>query len=406
MEYRRYLIVCGITLLVLLALVGGINLLVDPDGRLGIVGAEGFNHVKIAPKRNSRQGKALYLQQCDYDLIIQGSSTAEIGLNPASALFEGKAVYNAALQASSIYELSRVAKFIALHQKPEAVVIGLDFYAFNQTQTFADDYEQSLFAETLDVWGLARYALSIRTLRASVITVDWNVRDIVRRCADNGQETVFLTFWKVKNIRDVFDLVQSRYISSPTNYADYRLGSDNLREFEDVLRLYVARGIRVYLFVPPLHAAQMTVIQELGLQPQYEEWERELVRMVARVNAELSPAKPLMLWDFSGYNSITTEAVPDGGEDTAMESWRDPPHFKPHIGDMILARIMGKESDRAIPSDFGIRLTQDNVEAVLAERSASALRYAQTDPDEVANSRRLVAEYRNGNTAGSSSDSD
>jgi hypothetical protein len=402
MEFRRYLIVCGITLLLVLALVGGTNLLIDPYGRIQILDVEGFNQIKIAPKRNSRQGKALYLQQCDYDVIIQGSSAAEIGLSPSSTWFDGKAVYNAALQASSTHELYREAEFITLHQSPEAVVIGLDFYAFNQAQTFADDYEQSLFAETRDGWGLARYALSIRTLRAAVVTVNWNIRNIAKRCADNGQETVFRTYWQVKNIREAFDLVQSSYISSPTSYANYRLGSDNLHEFEQVLRLYVNRGIQVYLFVSPLHAAQMTLIQELGLQPQYGEWERELVRIVARVNVELSPAKPLVLWDFSGYNSITTEAVPDGGEGTTMESWRDPPHYKPHIGDMILARIMGKESDRVIPPDFGILLTPDNIEAVLAERSVAALRYAQIETREVANTRRLVAEFRNGSAANSS----
>jgi hypothetical protein len=89
-----------------------------------------------------------------------------------------------------------------------------------------------------------------------------------------------------------------------------------------------------------------------------------------------------------------------------MESWRDPPHYKPHVGDMILARIMGKESDRAIPPDFGILLTPDNIEAVLAERSAAALSYARTDPGEVANTRRLVAEYRNKSAADSSPESD
>jgi hypothetical protein len=404
MEFRRYLIICGITFLFLLVLTGGINLLVDPDGRLRIVDIEGFNQIKFSPKRDSRQGKAVALEQCDYDVIILGSSTAEIGLSPSSAEFGGKAAFNAALKSSSTYELYRMAQFTALLNDPEAVVIGLDFYAFNQGQTFADDYEQSVLAETADGWGLARYALSIKTLRAAVVTVNWNIRDIAKGCAHNGQQTVVQSYAGAKGSRGAFDFIQERYMSNPTTYGNYRLGTKNLREFEEVLRLYVNRGTHVYLFVSPVHAALLTLIKELGLEPQYGEWQRELVRIVARVNAELRPAEPLVLWDFSGYSGIATEAVPDGGEGTAMEGWRDPPHYKPHIGDMILARILGTESARAIPPDFGIRLTPDNIEAVLAERSAAALRYEQTDPMEVANTRRLVAEYRNNGDADLSSE--
>ncbi len=406
MEFRRYLLVCGIIFLVLLALAGSINLLVDPDGRLRIVDIEGFNQIKVALKHDSRQGKAVALEQCDYDVIMLGSSTAEIGLSPSSAEFGGKSAFNAALKASSTYELYRMAEFTALLNNPEAVVIGLDFYAFNQGQTFAEDYEQSVLAKTADGWGLARYALSIKTLRAAAVTVNWNIRDIAKGCAHNGQQTVVQSYAGAKGSRGAFDFIQERYMSNPTTYGNYRLGTKNLREFEEVLRLYVNRGTHVYLFVSPVHAALLTLIKELGLQPQYGEWERELVRMVARVNAELSPAKPLVLWDFSGYSGIATEVVPDGAEVTTMESWRDPPHYKPHVGDMILARIMGTESARAIPPDFGILLTPDNIETVLAERSAAALRYAQTDPDEVANTRRLVAEYRNKSAADSSPESE
>lgn len=390
MEFRRYLKIFVSTFLLLLVLVGGANLLVDPDGRLRIVDVPGFNTIKIAPKNDSRQGKAVALQQCDYDVIIQGSSTAEIGINPASLILADSATYNAALRASSMHEIYRMAEHIARHQSPEAVIIGLDFYTFNQSQTFEEDFTDSVLAESPDIGGLIRYLLSIKTLVASVVTVKWNVSGIARGCAHNGRNSLFQSYRRVNGVRGAFDFLQVRYMLNPNTYGDYVLGEKQLSEFEKVLRLYAEKGIRTYVFVSPVHAALLTLIQELGLQPEYNDWERTLVATVARVNADFDPEDPLILWDFSGYSAITTEPVPAEGEQ--MQWWRDPPHYQPVVGDMIVARLLGRDSAVTIPADFGNRLTPANIESVLADRSAAALRYAEEDPAEVANTRRLIKE--------------
>lgn len=394
MDFRRYLKIFVSTLLLLLGLTGSVNLLVDPEGRLRIADIAGFNKVKIPAKHDSRQGKAIALQQCAYDVVIQGSSTAEIGLDPASALFGGKAAYNAALKASSLHELYRMARHMVRYQNPEAVVIGLDFYAFNQGQTFEEDYTDSVLAESISAGGLVRYLLSVKTLWASLITVNWNVRGIAKGCAHNGRNTVFQSYQLVQGIRGAFDFLQVRYMTNPTTYGDYRLGATQLREFEDVLRLYGDNGIPVYLFVSPLHASLLTLIRELGLEAQYNEWERALVAKVTRVNADLDPAAQIVLWDFSGYNSITTESVP--GEGTRMQWWRDPAHYQPVVGDMIIARLLDIDTNVTIPDDFGIRLTLANIDSVQAERAVAALRYAEAAPVEVANTRRLVKENKIG----------
>jgi hypothetical protein len=392
MDFRRYLKIFVSTLLLLLVLTGSINLLVDPEGRLRIADIPGFNKLKIPAKLDSRQGKAVALQQCTYDVVIQGSSAAEIGLDPASALFNDKAAYNAALKASSMHELYRMARHTVQYQNPEAVVIGLDFYAFNQGQSFEEDYADSVLAESINAGGLVRYLLSVKTLRASLVTVSWNVRGIAKGCTHNGRNTVFQSYQQVRGIRGAFDFLQTRYMTNPNIYGDYVLGAGQLQDFENVLRLYAKNGVRVYLFVSPIHAALLTLIQELGLGAQYSAWERALVATVARVNADLDPAAQLVLWDFSGYNSITTEPVP--AEGTRMQWWRDPPHYQPIVGDMIIARLLDRDSAVTIPDDFGIRLTPANIESVQADRAVAALRYAQAVPAEIANTRRLINDHK------------
>ena len=78
----------------------------------------------------------------------------------------------------------------------------------------------------------------------------------------------------------------------------------------------------------------------------YEDWKREIVKMMP-------------VWDFSGYNSITTEPI---GEQ--MNNYQDSSHFYPPIGDLILNRLVGYEEEK-VPEDFGILITPENVEAHL-----------------------------------------
>jgi hypothetical protein len=181
---------------------------------------------------------------------------------------------------------------------------------------------------------------------------------------------------------------------NPDTYGDYVLGEQQLREFEQVLRLYAGKGVQIHLFISPIHAALLTLIQELGLQTQYNDWARALVAAVARVNADIELAEPLVLWDFSGYNTITTEPVP--AEGARMQWWRDPPHYQSIVGDMIITRLLGRNSTVTIPPDFGIQLTPANIESVIADRSSAAQRYMEVVPAEVANTRRLVRENKPG----------
>jgi transposase InsO family protein len=188
-------------LLFLLVLTGGVNLLVDPDGRVRIVDIPGFNEIKIAPKQDSRQGKAVALQQCNYDVVIQGSSAAEIGLDPASVLLDGRAAYSAALKASSMHELYRMAVHTARHQRPAAVIIGLDFYSFNKRQTFEEDYHDALANgsafrtfNVLDDYNRDGLGIEVdlglpaaRITRALDQIIEWRGKpDVIR--SDNGSE--------------------------------------------------------------------------------------------------------------------------------------------------------------------------------------------------------------------------
>ena len=90
----------------------------------------------------------------------------------------------------------------------------------------------------------------------------------------------------------------------------------------------------------------MEAIHARGLWKEFESWK---VRV-----ATITP-----YWDFSGYNSVTTEPV-----NQLTNGYWDISHYRSHIGDLMLERIFGGGLDPAY-SDFGTRVTAANTEFAL-----------------------------------------
>jgi hypothetical protein len=75
--------------------------------------------------------------------------------------------------------------------------------------------------------------------------------------------------------------------------------------------------------------------------------------------AEISP-----FWDFTGYNSITTD-------DRNYYEWS---HYRVTVVKYILARVFNDPSVD-VPDDFGVFVTQDNIEAHLEKLRENIVSY-------------------------------
>ena len=75
-----------------------------------------------------------------------------------------------------------------------------------------------------------------------------------------------------------------------------------------------------------------------------------------------------------GYaNTITSEPIPAAEDITPMRWYWDYSHYRQEAGDLMLDRIFDyRDPTRALPDDFGTRLTGQNIDAHLA-RSKSRL---------------------------------
>lgn len=84
----------------------------------------------------------------------------------------------------------------------------------------------------------------------------------------------------------------------------------------------------------------------------------------------------MTLHDFSGFNSVTSEPVPQASGRADMGNYWEPSHYRENVGRMILARLLGAAP--AARDGFGAELTPAGLPAHLrAMRAARELYHAE-----------------------------
>ncbi|MCC6154823.1 MAG: hypothetical protein IT367_13740, partial [Candidatus Hydrogenedentes bacterium] len=133
--------------------------------------------------------------------------------------------------------------------------------------------------------------------------------------------------------------------------------------YSQILAFCHENNIDLRLFVTPSHAVELEMIDGYGLWDALEIWKRQLVKNNEAIAAQFG-RPPYPLWDFTGYNSFTTEPVPRK-DDTGLSTryFSDPGHFNHAVGNHILDAIFG----RASTPGFGERVTAESVEQRLAQ---------------------------------------
>ena len=128
----------------------------------------------------------------------------------------------------------------------------------------------------------------------------------------------------------------------PETYFDrFRLteanGYSSLDEFRRIVEFSRVHHIDLRLFFDPAHAFYREAIASSGKWELYDDWKRQIVKIVADVEARYPDQPEIPIWDFSGYTEITTEPVPRGaGKTTAMRWHESLSHYSAATGKVIL----------------------------------------------------------------------
>lgn len=362
-NYHRYNFIFLLTALLPLLSVGMFNIAVDPYGVYHTVSIAGFNQFKPDKWKHQRLFKAIDITRIKPVTIFLGSSRTNLGLNPNyTALKDKQPAYNLGLNGANTYETLRYLQHAIKNQKDlKTVVLGLDFIMFNQDLGNQIGFEESrLERSSLTGQDFINTAFSFDALSLSEQTFQANKdssdRDIYY---PNG----FMRLGRSEIDRSLTEFKKSIgvYFNVHSNYKLSQAYSDDLRE---IVRLCREKNITLIAFISPAHVTQTEAIYTAGQWQILEEWKREVVKI-------------LPVWDFSDYNSITTEAISE-----KMQHYIDSSHYKEAIGNSILDRILSRNLNK-IPPDFGVYLTPNNVEAQLAKLKRDRDRWARQFPDEV-----------------------
>jgi hypothetical protein len=417
-SYVRLMLLCCVLALLLGA---ALNLIVDPYGVHRSIDLEGFNRLKPKSGLHGQVVKPYRVLEVRPKTLLLGNSRVEVGIDPESPRWPAalRPVYNMALPGTGVTAALRSLQHANSNSKVDLVVMGVDFFDFlsRDQPTSPAPAEPSEFDKRLLVnldgtpnprRGLqvfrdrATEIFSLNTLTDSLYTIAG------QRVPDQADLTAlgfnplheYRRFVRVDGHEVLFRQVETEYLRNymRANLVLYDKGtssSDSLDRLRDIVALCRASNIRLILYVHPYHAHMLENYRLSGIWPLFEEWKRALVRIVE--DAATQPGSgSVELWDFSGYGEFTTETVPGRSEKGRPMHWYwEAGHYKEELGDLVLARILGRESLGAPPPDgFGVRLTSQNLDSQLEAIRNGHRQYAESHHEEIDVLERLAGSIK------------
>ncbi len=407
---KRYLLFWALLTGLIILAVAMFNLVVDPYGLFRLVDRPGFNSIKPKAGTHGAMAKAYQVLRVRPRGLILGNSRSEVGLDPEYSAWPQNArpLFNLGLPGTGTQTTLNYLQHVLANSKNagvpklELVVWGIDFMDFLVDATAPPPSSQKVNKDlrllvTSDgsrnperpVQQLRDYAESTLTLAAFLDSVNtlansrnayaedltplgFNpMRDYLKITADEGYRAVF----RQKDIENV-----KAYLRRPKDIFDASgHSSPALTDLRQVVNLCRENRIPLHLVIYPYHAHLMEIIRITGHWPAFEAWKRAVTQVAEE--GKLNTNNTVFLWDFSGFNELTREPIPDNKDrQTAMRWYWEAGHFKRELGDLILNRIF-------VPADvhdgFGVLLNRANVDAQIATLNSQETDYRDKHPQDV-----------------------
>ncbi|MFZ5426547.1 MAG: hypothetical protein ACOZEN_06210 [Thermodesulfobacteriota bacterium] len=353
---------------VVFALLGGFNLLVDPYGIFGTPVVKGFNDGKNG--RGHISEPYWMIRDRFTDLVVGSSRVQGVSCEDMAGFLEDGAACKVAPvpHANASWLIKEVYHSLAV-SPVKRVYFGLDFFGFNMSHTpfQASDDERLLGvpgkSDLTIINDLFRQLFSPAATMLSIDTMAQSARNAGKgeggglapesRAEGAGNPAAHLESLAARE--SLFLRFYPGILKYYSGYG-YKLPGKNvtvLDELRALLGYCRDKRVEVRFFINPFHSIMLDIFQEHGLMDRYIAWKDDLARIVDDANAGL-PRPLFHLWDFSGYNEITTEPVLEQGTiRTRLAYYSDPFHYTRTTGRKVL-EIMHKGPPPG--GDFGIRL--------------------------------------------------
>lgn len=406
--YTRRFLVAVTTIMLLTAL---FNFVINPFDLFPVPVIRGINRIKIETEHRQRLTKPYTVARLKPDAVIIGTSRA-LQIDEQHPGFRPLRAYNLALASATAYENFRYIEHAEAEHHLQLIVYGLDAFAGGDgTYTGFNEDRLAVSADghpnrNLALTHLEDYVpalLSLDAFRSSINTIAYQppfrinnprryMRSIDRKelLEEGGHHRKFVDI-EASYLRDAVQM--NDYTGNSSTDTAARVS--NLKSLRRIIRFSYRHKIRLMIFISPSHARMMEVWRVSGMWTALEDWKRAITE-ISDEEAKRAQAEPCAIWDFSGYNSITTEAVPaPGDQKTAMKWYTESSHYTMETGDLILDRMLGyHQDDRSVPADFGVRINLTNIEAELKRIRHEQSGYINSHPADIAEIMKLALEVR------------
>ena len=352
MRYLRHYFV------MLFALLGAIALFdafFDPFSVFGAPLIAGVNDVKSPGP--DRFFKPLQMSARQPHTVFIGSSRVMMGLDPKD--WPGK-TYNLGVPAATVSETIALARHALADAPVERLIIGIEYDSFDGRLDYYPSFRLAILGRDA-VWrGLPDMLISELAVTRSRNTYLFSHRHVPPPYLASGLRLI--------PDKPTEGTPDNRMLQDARDYtrvdAEMTGVDRSLARFADFVAS-VPSQVAVTVFVTPGHAALLEVLEREGLRPAYETWLKRIV--------EICAARGVPLWDFGGYNWITTFPM-----EMATDLYYDGSHFRPAVGGLVLKAIRTGDTI----ADFGAQLTPETLPGYLAEqRRARAKWYGQEPGD-------------------------
>ena len=371
---KNYL--CFITLIFFV--LAFINFIVDPKGYFNVFLLTGFNKIKYSAD-GGRIEKSIRLKSGNYNTLVAGTSRVQVGIDPNYPALKHHNVYNLGLSGTNLYELEKVLNYAIKYQNIKLLIWGLDFLTFSTQRKTAGDFESSYFKNEKNIEWIFDYLINTYNLLRSLKVIFYNYKN--KSDVFSNERGFFDKSNMNVNHRELFtSILTENFLVNNETYAGFQYGKDRLQSFKRVLKKYSSKNIKIILFISPVHARQLEALNALNLFDDFEDWKRDVVYSVEDINEQAE--NRIVLWDFSGYNSITMERIPDRKEEQMRWYWESS-HYKKEVGNLIVERILKGQSAESVPDDFGVMINPHNIEQHLLSIREDRKWYARTFMKEI-----------------------
>jgi hypothetical protein len=347
----------------LLALIGVFNYLIDPYGIFNMPRYSWLNKTKPAAATKVRIAKPYQVTSMAPKTIIMGNSRPEMGLSPNSSCWNSsmKPIFNLAIPGLGFYAQTRLLQHALENSEVKSVYFAIDFFDFIVNADarkpmawppHASSFENRLLVNLEGKENIQHLSQSIKDKLLSLFTLN-SLIDSIKTVITQGDQSLttrtqngfnpaqayYQKIIKNEGQWVLFEQKNKELLNTLTKnrYSIYREGSstsESLEALKMIKALLIKRKIEAKFFINPYHADYLHSINISGNNELFQQWKKEIARILSE-----QPALPL--YDFSEPSAYIVEQPPQKGDRQSVLTWFwEPAHYKQELGDIMLSQML------------------------------------------------------------------